>query len=278
MPGRPRPATQASATVQSASAMSRGGGRAAALVADDAQLGLAAADGEHGPHEVPAVRGEDPGGAQDHVVGGAGDHRALAVELAGAVGGERPDGVVLAPRPAGVGAVEHVVGRDVQERHALRRGRRGHRAGRRGVDGLRGGAVVLGGVDGGVGGGVDDDVGARLADRAGAGVGVGQVGLGPAEGGERDAARAGASGPARGRPGRSSRRRGRASAVRLLQAEPFERVAAGLDRLPPVAVVEIPAHGAAQALVEGHRGLPSRARGGSSRRRSRSGSRGRGGR
>ena len=138
--------------------------------------------------------------------GVAGDHRALAGELAGAVGAERPGRVVLAPRPAGVRAVE-----------ARSRSRRAGtarpsppplRPSRRAPSALTACAVARSSsarVDGGVGGGVDDDVGvARRAPRGRRPRGRSRSASARPSGAERDAARGRRSGRARGRPGRSS--------------------------------------------------------------------------
>ena len=176
--------------VQSVGGDVAGPGRAAALVADHAHLVAAAADREHGAHEVPPVRGEDPGGAQDGVVGVGGRDQPLAAELARAVGVERAGVVVLAPGAAG-GAVEDVVGGDVQERQPARGGGGGHGGGGGGVDRLGQRRLVLGAVDLGVGGGVEDDVDVGGAHRAGAGLGVGEVGRGAPEEARLDAARRG---------------------------------------------------------------------------------------
>ena len=111
-------------------------------------------------------------------------------ELARAVDVERAGVVVLAPGAAG-GAVEDVVGGEVQERQPARGGGGGHGAGGGGVDRLGQRRLVLGAVDLGVGGGVDDDVGVGGADRAGAGLGVGEVGRRAPEEGRLDAARRG---------------------------------------------------------------------------------------
>ena len=71
------------------------GGRAAALVVDDAQAGRARGEAQHGPHEFG--RGAvDPGRAQDHVARRCAAHRLLARELGGAVDAERTGRVVLA--------------------------------------------------------------------------------------------------------------------------------------------------------------------------------------
>ena len=53
-------------------------------------------------------------------------------------------------------AAEDVVGRHMDERQALRDGRRRHCTGTAGIDGKRPLTIGLGGVDGGVGRGVDD--------------------------------------------------------------------------------------------------------------------------
>ena len=90
------------------------------------------------------------------LVGGGG--RLLAGELGAAVGRERRRLVGLDVGRA-LGAVEDVVGGDVDDRGADRRGRGGDVAGAVAVDGERRLLGLLGAVDVGPGGAVDDHVG-----------------------------------------------------------------------------------------------------------------------
>ena len=77
-------------------------------------------------HEIAAVRAVDPGRAQDHMARARLAHRPLAGLLAGAVDIERRHRVVL-DVGAALGAVEHVVGRDVDQRQPARGAGRGQR-------------------------------------------------------------------------------------------------------------------------------------------------------
>ena len=106
-----------------------------------------------------------------------GAHGVFASQLAAAIAVLRPGRIARLPG-ARSGAVEDVIGRDMDEDRArLARGFR-HRAGRRAVD--RKGQVGFGfrAVHGGIGGGVDHGRWLRGPDRRTAGRGVGQVDLG----------------------------------------------------------------------------------------------------
>ena len=116
-----------------------GVGRAAALVVDDRDLVALGAEPEHRPDEVVPDRPEEPRGADDPRLAAGGR---LAVELRAAVGAERIRRVGLDVRLA-LRAVEDVVGREVDERHA----ERGRVLRAADVDRRRALRVVLGAVD-----------------------------------------------------------------------------------------------------------------------------------
>ena len=100
----------------------------------------------------------------------------LARELRAAVGAERAGGRRLAVRLAR-GAVEHVVGRDLDDERARRARRGGDVAGAGAVDRGGGRLVGLGAVDVGPGGAVDDGVRPRGGDRGLHGRGVADIEL-----------------------------------------------------------------------------------------------------
>ena len=75
---------------------------------------------QHGAHEVPAGRRIHPGGAQHDGARAGVQHRCLAGELARAVDALRRHGVGLDVGLA-LGAIEHIVGRDVDQWDAGRR-------------------------------------------------------------------------------------------------------------------------------------------------------------
>jgi hypothetical protein len=107
----------------------------------------------------------------------------FAGELGAAVGAAGCGVVVLAVGPVEV-AAEDVVGGDMNEPRVLVGCCFGEVPGGYGVDGVGGVLVGLGGVDGGVGGAVDDDVGLRVGDGAAYGVGVCDVEVIAADGGD----------------------------------------------------------------------------------------------
>ena len=125
-------------------------GGAAALVADHRDLVAGSPEVEHRPHEVPARPAEEPRGADDPGVAACGS---LAVELRPAVHRLRVGRVRLEIRLA-LAAVEHVVGREVDERRPeLDRVLRAADVDRRGL--LR---IALGPVDVRPRGCVEDEV------------------------------------------------------------------------------------------------------------------------
>ena len=115
--------------------------------------------------------------AQDEVARVGRAHRRLAIRLGAAVHAERRDRIVLRVS-AFLAAVEHVVGGQVQDRRAGRRGGMGEHARALRIGGSSARRLAFGPVHGGVGGGVDDEARGRRRDEGGDGVGVGDVGLG----------------------------------------------------------------------------------------------------
>ena len=102
-------------------------------------------------------------------------HRRLARQLGAAIGPERRGGRIFRARSV-ARAVEDVIGRDMDERHALFGRRAGHCAGGVGIDGKGLGLGGFGRVDGGPCGGVDDAAGIAVPKGARAGGGIGQIG------------------------------------------------------------------------------------------------------
>ena len=132
--------------------------RIAELVGHHTHLALLAGKIEHGADEIAVERAVHPRGAQDDVTGVRRRHRALAVRLGAAVGVDRSDRVAFDVRIA-LGAVEHVVGRQVDHRDAKRIRARCEQARCSGVDELGELVLRLRLVHIGVGGGADDDIG-----------------------------------------------------------------------------------------------------------------------
>ena len=136
-------------------------GQASQLVVDHGDLlepvlgvGYAVGQPPHGLDEVVALA-DDPGAAHDVVAQAAG-HGDVASGLGLAVDGQRAEGLVLGVHLRG--AVEDVVGGDVDERDAVLGAGAGEKGGAGGV-GLPGGHAALGGlgfIHGRVGAAVDD--------------------------------------------------------------------------------------------------------------------------
>ena len=101
------------------------------------------------------MAGIDPTGAQDQVLAACSRNRLLARQLALAVDTQWVRRVAFGVRGR-FGAVEHVVGRVVNQRDAQRLGLFGEDAGGDGIDGERSVRLALGQIDGGVGRSVDD--------------------------------------------------------------------------------------------------------------------------
>ncbi len=132
-----------------------GRGRAAVLVVHHAQPVPLGREPQHRLDEVAPVRAHDPGGADDGMARVGAAHRHLAGRLAGAV-----DALRVHRRIGSVEAlartVEHVVGRDMDERDLplVRLGGKESRC--QGIQPPRGRDLALGPVHRGVGGRVDD--------------------------------------------------------------------------------------------------------------------------
>ena len=132
-----------------------GGG--AYLVEHHAQRLALAPQAEHGLHEVVAVFGVKPGGADDHRAGAAAHHLLFARQLGAPVDGVRARLVVLGVRHVG-GAVEDVIRGYVYQGGAARLGGICQVGGCQVVQLLTQAGVVLGLVYGGVGRAVHDEV------------------------------------------------------------------------------------------------------------------------
>jgi len=153
-----------------------GRGRPPGLVVDDASLVALGAQPEHGLDEIGAERAVDPGRAQDQVLAVGGADGALAGFLAARIGALRIDLVLLLVRNAG-GAVEHVVGGDVDEGQVRLRSLRGEHRGAVAVH-LKGARLVaLGLVDRGIGRGIDDDRRRVLGDCRGDCLRIANIGV-----------------------------------------------------------------------------------------------------
>jgi hypothetical protein len=90
-------------------------GRAAALVVNDLQPVALSRQPQHRLDEVAPVRAHHPGGAQDGVTPVGGPNGLLAAFLAGAVDAKGSNRIILAVGPVRR-AVEHIVGRDMDQR------------------------------------------------------------------------------------------------------------------------------------------------------------------
>ena len=150
------------------------GRRIADLIGDDAHLVLLARELEHGPNEVATERAVDPRRPQDHVPLMRRRDSALARRLRSSVGVDRADGILLVVG-IGLGAVEHIVGREMDQRDAQRFGSCGKQARRASVDAIGEVALGLGFVHVGIGGGADEHVGRGSADGAVDRVGVAEI-------------------------------------------------------------------------------------------------------
>ena len=157
-------------------------GRIAVLVGHDFQHRARAVGERH--HRVDEARSAvsvEPGDAADHVVRAVRPHRLLACELAFAVDGVtagRP--VEFVVRAVGI-AVEHVVGGDGDQAHAVTVAGSGYVRGSEGIQLVRKLNFAFAFVNGGHGGAVDHRVGLvlsqkRIESRRVGDVGFGQVG------------------------------------------------------------------------------------------------------
>ena len=131
-----------------------GSGGAAALIGDHPQPAGLARRCQHGADEILPRRRVHPGRSQHDRTGAAGEHRLLAGKLSAAIDAGRARGIGLDIGRT-LGAVEDVVGRDMDERNAGIRAQGGQR--RRavaiGAGGRFGGG--LGGIDRSPRGGID---------------------------------------------------------------------------------------------------------------------------
>ena len=140
--------------------------RRADLIGDHAQFVALACQAQHGPQEIRAVRGIHPGCAQDRVARATGADCRLPCKLAGAVHAERRGGIVFAIR-ARAAAVEHVIGRVVQQQriHAGTRLRKRRRSFC--IDPKRRLRLAFGAIHRGVGSRIDDHVRGGRAHKLG---------------------------------------------------------------------------------------------------------------
>lgn len=152
-----------------------GVGGGADLVEHDVEAGAAGHETEHGFHEVLAMDGVEPGGADDDAAAAAFQNSLLARELGAAIGTERVGGEFFGSRSVTL-ASEHVVGAHVHEQGALCLGCGGQIGGSGGIDKVGQVFVVLCGVYIGVGGAVDD--GAHALGGFEHGGGIGDIELG----------------------------------------------------------------------------------------------------
>ena len=141
----------------------RRAGRGADLVGDDPQHRALSGEAQHRLDEIVPVRAVDPGGAQDNVLAQRLAHGALAGLLARAVNPQRIDRIVLSVGAA-LGAVEDIIGRDMDQRNAGFAARRRDIGRSDAIGGPSGIGLALGAVHRRIGGGVDDDVRADVGD------------------------------------------------------------------------------------------------------------------
>jgi len=140
----------------------------------DAQLGLLATEAYHGLHEVVAKRGVEPRRADDHRTLAEFLDVQLAYQLRLAIDAVGT-GVLVLGIGCVVGAVEDVVRGDLYHPPAtLAHGMR-QVGGSLGIEALTERFVVLGLIDGGIGGTVDDSVDVVLRDEGLYGLLVGDV-------------------------------------------------------------------------------------------------------
>ena len=139
------------------------GGRRAALVGDH-DLRALPRQAQHGVDEIGAERAVDPRDPQDDAVARRLRHRLLARELRASIGAERAGRIVLPAGPADR-SVEHIVGRQMQERHAEPAGGRRDRPCPRAVHRHRHVRLAFRPVDGRIGGGIEDGIRAGGGER-----------------------------------------------------------------------------------------------------------------
>ena len=157
-----------------------GGGRTAALVRDDAQDRPLGPEPQHGFHEICSICPVHPGGPQDDVVRRRRPHGALGGFLAAPIDIERVDGIRLAVGLA-LAPVEHVIGRQVNQRRRVLAAYRSDMSSSRAIDRPSRFGLAFGAVDRGISGEIDDQIGAFPSDRGAYGRCLGDVGRVPIE-------------------------------------------------------------------------------------------------
>lgn len=155
-------------------------GRVAALVGHDAQLGAFLRQAHDGAQEILSVRRIEPGGAHDQVPRIRSPDGEFTFEFGAAVDACRFHriGFDVGLR---LGAVEHIVGGDVNDRAGVSAGRGCEHGGTVTVDGKRGAGIVLGLVDGRVRCRVDHQIWAQGRQDGSDGRLVQQIEPGPSQ-------------------------------------------------------------------------------------------------
>ena len=155
-----------------------GGGGTAALVRDDPQDRPLGREPQHGFYEICSVSPVHPGGAQDDVVWRRRSHGALAGLLAAPIDIERIDRIRLAVGLA-LAPVEHIIGRQVNERRPVLAAYRRNVGSSRTIDRPSRFGLAFGAVDGGISGEIDDQIGSFPRDHGAYGCRLGDVGRVP---------------------------------------------------------------------------------------------------
>ena len=119
---------------------------------------------------------EHPGCPKDGRLPPGIDHAIFARKLGGAIDPKRCGRRILGPWGVAA-AVEDIVGRDMQQRHAKTGRRTRNRSGRQCVDQMRGLGLGLGAIHRGIGGSVDHKARGGRTQRLRAGIRIGQIGV-----------------------------------------------------------------------------------------------------
>src|SRR4029079_13138847 len=151
-------------------------GRAAVLIVDNGQAVPLAGQAQDRLDEIVPVRAVDPRSAQDRVARVRGGDGVLAGKLALPINIERRCGVGLDIGRA-LAAIEHIVGRDVDQRNTAPRGFAGEYPGRVRIDGEGKIPLALGPIHICISGSVDDGVPGARGDCIRDGIGPGQIEL-----------------------------------------------------------------------------------------------------